>query len=323
MPGMELDATIRQEFPIYPGITGVLEGGLGGFANFGFGFDNNGLLDWADHDFRLAESARVFDGFYIADKHLDDNGNLVDLPELGLSATMGAGGGLNAAFVRADVIGGLNAGATFDLIGDGEISDPNSYTGRIRAAEIANKLSTNPLDLFQLAGDLSAFLSAQVQLGIDLGFTQQWNTVWREELARIPIFQFGVGGSYGSGTASNGTLVGGGIYFDGDVDLKLDDDEPFTSIDSAGNFILPRIDHNKYDSNQDGSISPDEGYLITDGGTDTSTGLESKILPRVCRSDKSGQSMVTPVSTVQVFLKELGSSQPSKSMSKNSSFGKL
>ena len=237
MPGMELDASIRQEFPIYPGITGVLEGGLGGFANFGFGFDNNGLLDWADHDFRLAESARVFDGFYIADKHLDDNGNLVDLPELGLSATMGAGGGLNAAFVRADVIGGLNAGATFDLIGDGEISDPNSYTGRIRAAEIANKLSTNPLDLFQLAGDLSAFLSAQVQLGIDLGFTQQWNTVWREELARIPIFQFGVGGSYGSGTASNGTLVGGEIYFDGDVDLKLDDDEPFTHR-QCWNFIL-------------------------------------------------------------------------------------
>ena len=123
----------------------------------------------------MAESARVFDGFYIADKHLDDNGNLVDLPELGLSATMGAGGGLNAAFVRADVIGGLNAGATFDLV-EMEKSLIQA-TGRIRAAEIANKLSTNPLDLFQLAGDLSAFLSAQVQLGIDLGFTQQWNTV--------------------------------------------------------------------------------------------------------------------------------------------------
>ena len=60
----------------------------------------------------MDDAWKVFNGFYVAD--WDENGN--DVPEFTLDAGMGAGMGLNAFVVRADMTGGINAAASLDLL---------------------------------------------------------------------------------------------------------------------------------------------------------------------------------------------------------------
>ena len=111
MPGMGMSAEIEKTFPVYPGIEGVIQGGFGVDAHIGFGFDTYGLSEWKDSDFELDDAWKVFNGFYVAD--WDKHGN--DIPEFTLDAGMGAGMGVNAVVVRADMTGGINAEASLDL----------------------------------------------------------------------------------------------------------------------------------------------------------------------------------------------------------------
>ena len=110
LPGMGMSAEISKDFPIYPGIDGVIEGGFGVDAAIEFGFDNSGLVEWSNDDFALDSSWKAFNGFYVADWH---DGK--DIPELTLDASMGAGLGVSAVVVSSDITGGLLAEASFDL----------------------------------------------------------------------------------------------------------------------------------------------------------------------------------------------------------------
>ena len=293
MPGMGMSSEIEESFPIYPGIEGIIEGGFGVDANIGFGFDTHGLNEWKQEGFRASDAWKVFNGFYVAD--LDSNGN--DVPEFSMDATMGAGLGLSALVVRADITGGLEAAASFDLLDEGEIAGTSD--GKIRGTEISDRIS-NPLDLFELVGSLSAYVQSKVQVGIDMGFYSIWDTVWKEKLAEIPLFEFGIGGSYGSGTVSNGYLQGTTVFWDSNNNLTIDPHEPSTRSGDDAHYNL-RIDHRSFDRNRNGIIDPSEGKLIAFGGIDSSTGLPLEI-PFLA---PLGQ-MLTPLTTLHTLAVDEG-----------------
>ncbi len=288
MPGMGMSAELEKTFPVYPGIEGVIQGAFGVDAHIGFGFDTYGLNEWKDSDFELDDAWKVFNGFYVSD--WDENGK--DIPEFTLDASMGAGMGINAVVVRADMTGGINAGASLDLLDEGEIAGTSD--GKIRGEEITSRID-NPLSLFELVGDLTAALEAKVQVGIDLYFYSYWETVWQEKLATIPIFEFGVGGSYGSGTASNGYLDGSTVFFDHNFNGRIESLEPssITGEDAHYNF---RVDHQIFDVNQNGSIDLSEGWVMALGGNDSSTGLSLE-MPFVAPLGE----MLTPITTIHTL----------------------
>ncbi|MFL0770921.1 MAG: hypothetical protein AB8B36_13795, partial [Prochlorococcus sp.] len=250
MPEMGMSSEIEESFPIYSGVDGIIEGGFGVDATIGFGFDTSGLQEWMDEGFAADDFWKVFNGFYVNDR--DQVGN--DIPEFTLEASMGAGLGLSAVVVKSDITGGLSAEASLDLLDEGEIA--GTADGKIYGDEIISRID-NPLDLFELVGSLSAYLKAKVQIGIDMGFYSIWDTVWQDKLAEIPIFEFGVGGSYGSGTASSGYLSGSTVFFDANFNGRIDSLEPRTILGDDAHYNF-RIDHKTFDSNRNGKLDTAE-----------------------------------------------------------------
>ncbi|MBU6309981.1 MAG: hypothetical protein KJS77_09575 [Planctomycetes bacterium] len=285
MPGMGMSSEIDKTFPIYGGIEGVIEGGYEVEAHLGFGFDTYGLSQWRRDDFAAASSWKVFNGFYVAD--LDKNGK--DIPEFTMDASMGAGLGYSARVVRADITGGLEAAASLDLLDEGEIAGTSD--GKIRGREITDRIS-NPLSLFELSGELIAYVKSRVQIGVDLGFYSIWKTVWERRLAEIPLFKFGIGGRYGSGTASNGHLQGSTVFFDANFNGRIDSLEPVAVTDADGRYSL-NVDLRTFDSNRNGRIDDSEGRLVVFGGIDT-TMNRPLALPLVAPLG----AMVTPLTTI-------------------------
>ncbi|MCX5966535.1 MAG: PA14 domain-containing protein [Cyanobacteria bacterium] len=292
MPEMGMSSEIERSFPIYPGIEGIIEGGFGVDANLGFGFDSYGLNQWKQDGFKANDAWKVFDGFYVADWK---DGK--DIPEFSMEASMGAGLGLSALVVKSEITGGLEAAASFDLLDQGEIA--GTADGRIRGTEISSLIS-HPLDLFELVGNLSAYLKAKVQVGVDAGLFQTWDTVWQETLAEIPLFEFGVGGSYGTGSVSNGYVKGATVFWDGNQNLRLDSYEPSTITGADAGYSL-RIDHRSFDRNRNGTIDASEGNLVAFGGIDSSTGLALEV-PFLA---PLGQ-MVTPLTTLHTLAVATG-----------------
>ncbi|MFM7130384.1 MAG: hypothetical protein ACKO0V_13615, partial [bacterium] len=285
MPGMGMSSEIDKTFPIYGGIEGVIEGGYEVKAHLGFGFDTYGLNQWRRDNFASGDAWKVFNGFYVAD--LDSKGK--DIAEFTMDASMGAGLGYSARVVRADITGGLEAEASFDLLDEGEIAGTSD--GKIRGQEITDRIS-NPLNLFELTGELVAYVKSRVQIGIDMGFYSIWDTVWERRLAEIPIFKFGIGGRYGSGTVSNGHLAGTTVFFDANFNGRIDAMEPVTVSDADGQYSL-EVDLRRYDTNHNGRIDNDEGRLMIFGGTDTSMDMPLK-LPFLAPLG----TMVTPLTTL-------------------------
>ena len=296
MPNMGMTSVIDKYFPIYAGIEGVIEGGYEVKAHLGFGFDTYGLSQWRRDDFAPGDSWKVFNGFYVAD--LDKNGR--DVPEFSMDASMGAGLGFNARVVRADITGGLAAAARMDLLDEGEIAGTSD--GKIRGQEITSRIS-NPLSLFELSGELTAYLKARVKIGIDVGLFSIWKTVWEKKLAEIPIFKFGIGGRYGSGTVSNGHLSGTTIFFDANFNGRIDSLEPVAISDAYGQFDL-EVDLRTFDTNRNGRIDDQEGRLVVFGGVDTTINMPLA-LPFVAPLG----SMVTPLTTIYSLSRESGVSQ--------------
>ena len=256
LPSLALSAEVDQDFPIWGAVEGVIEGGLSTDTNFEFGFDSSGLEAWAETGFKASDFGKVFDGFYVVDS---------DGPEFKLDATMGAGLDLNAVIVDASIVGGLEAGASLDLIDQGEISGTGD--GKIYADQLLAGFS-NPSSLFNVVGDLAAFLQAKVRVGFHLGFIKFMRTVWEQNLAEVPIFEFDVGGTSSNGTASNGHLVGTNIFLDGNRNGSPDAYEPSTVTGDDASFLL-KADHNSFDRNNNGQVDADEGRLIAHGGTDS------------------------------------------------------
>ena len=304
LPKLELSAEVDQDFPIWGGVEGVIEGGLSTDTNFEFGFDSSGLEAWAQTGFKDSDFGKVFDGFYVVDS---------DGPEFKLDATMGAGLDLNAVIVDASIVGGLEAGASLDLIDQGEISGTSD--GKIYADELLAGFS-NPSSLFNVVGDLAAFLQAKVRVGFHLGFIKFMRTVWEQNLAEVPIFEFDVGGTSSNGTASNGHLVGTNIFLDGNRNGSPDAYEPSTVTGDDASFLL-KADHNSFDLNNNGQVDADEGRLIAHGGIDSSSD-QPLLIPLIA---PVGSEMITPLTSLAQAALEQGQSADDSKRWINEAFG--
>ena len=67
IPELDIEFGIEQEFPIFGSIKGLLEGGFSLYSDLVVGYDTNGISQWSETDFELAESYKIMDGFYLSD----------------------------------------------------------------------------------------------------------------------------------------------------------------------------------------------------------------------------------------------------------------
>lgn len=198
LPSPGLDFNIEESFDIVSNLVdGLFLGDLHLGASLGFGFDTYGLKEWRDSGFKSSDAWKVVDGFYFNDIHDGTR----DLPEFTFSASVAAGLGLVMGLVRSDIIGGLLGTASFNLLDHPDASGHIDY--RIRPSDFMGS-QQELLSLFQLDGEISAYLDARVDVGVDLGFVDSWTKVWEDTLSTYKIFGFDY---------SNGQLAtSGGVY---------------------------------------------------------------------------------------------------------------
>jgi Ca2+-binding RTX toxin-like protein len=141
----------HESFPVL-GPVGITFGGLIGFeAEFGFGYDSQGLFDY--HAGGGTDSSLLANGFYAMS--LDEEGN----PLTGISLTAGVSAGVEINFFVASAGVEGRIGATIGLYLDDQLGDEG---GRIRADDFAS----NPIDdWFYASGRLWAGVSAYLRVG--------------------------------------------------------------------------------------------------------------------------------------------------------------
>ncbi len=214
VPELDLGFTIQKSFPIFLGINGVLKGEFNVYSDLVFGFDTVGLRKWQETGFAAADSYLIFDGFYLSDV---DPVTGEDVDELTLDATIAVGAELNAVVATVEALGGINGTAGLDLIDVGEFSGESD--GKIRGSEVISRI-TRPLELFQIAGKVDAFLEIAVKVGINLGFWSIQTTVFEQELARVTLFEFSLGGG-APATASSGLTQSVAVVSSEPVDFEV------------------------------------------------------------------------------------------------------
>lgn len=260
MPGMSASLSPSQTFNLYPAplIQGTIGGEFGAEAFITLGFDTSGFSAWADTGFALDQSWRAFDGFFVDD--WDSNGN--DRDEVTVSADLGVDVSASIALAKASAGGGVSANMGFDLIDSGQFNGTSD--GKLRASEIFSRIS-NPLNLFELTGDLSAYLDGSVKVGVDLGFYKKWWTVWSEQFD-FDLFSFSLSGS---GSSSNGPIQDATVFFDANSNGRIDASESATTTLANGTYADLKLDLRAIDTNRNGLIDAEEGRLVAFGGTDT------------------------------------------------------
>ena len=285
IPDFAFDFNIQQNFPIFGPISGLLEGSFSAKTDLSVGYDTYGIEQWQKSDFSLEDAYKVLDGFYLSD--LDKNG--YDKDEFSMRARIAAGAGIDVFLLSAFVKGGLDAYVGFDLNDVGE--QTGTSDGKVRGSEIISRLDT-PLELFELYGDLSAFLNITVKaLGIN---------VFNQDFARFKIAEFSIGANGISGSVGNAPQIGSLVYWDVNFNSKFDGNEPFTFTDGNGNYILEIPE--EYDLNRNGTFDNDEGQIVAEGGIDTTTGLTVKT-KLIASADSA---MVTPLTTLKSTLIQQG-----------------
>jgi Ca2+-binding RTX toxin-like protein len=184
VPDFDFKAGISGSFRIPPvPILKVSFGGeIGAKLNLGFGYDSTGIQQWASGGYQSSNVEKIFDGFYI-----DDNRNGAnDLAELQVIGTLKAGVGADVIIAEGEVNGGIQATVNIDLEDQGESGkNLGSSDGRIRPSEFISILKDNPGCLFEIGGQLDAFLGYYVRVG--------WPPLgkeWEGELARTTLANF-------------------------------------------------------------------------------------------------------------------------------------
>jgi len=157
MKPLELGTVYESPFISIFGPLGARFGaGLGATIDFDFGFDTYGIRKFIDSDF--VNPMLVFAGFFV------DDGNH---PELQITGELYAKAELNLGIAYGGIKGGLEATVNFDLY------DPDR-DGKVRVDEMLNSIefaNYNPLAIFDISGDVVAFLEWYV--GVDL-FIGSW-----------------------------------------------------------------------------------------------------------------------------------------------------
>ena len=217
-----------------------------------------------------------------------------DVDELTLDATIAAGVSASAVVAKATVKGGVTGTAALDITDGGELTGTSD--GKLRGSEVLDADSL--LDLFALSGALEAFLEASVKVGVDLGFYEIMKTVWSERFSTT-LFEFELGSS--GATASQYYIDGATVFFDANLDGEQQEGEPTAITDAYGRYNLD-VPLLFFDTNDNGEIDPEEGQVVSQGGIDTSTGLEVDSVLGCAY----GTQMLTPLTTLKQSLIEDG-----------------
>jgi hypothetical protein len=309
LPALDFKFEIDKQFPIYSipvvnvGVNGSFGGSFEAKSNLGFGFDTYGLYKWKESGF--SDASKIFDSFYVSDRQNAD-GTGPDVPELKLKGSLSVGGSVNAAVARAILTGGVEANANVDLLDVGEDwSKGTSGDGKIRGSEITSRIS-NPLDLFEINGDVKAALDFKAQYGFSVNLLfktiQHWNTAFETRLGEIKIADFRLGNSSTRRSRAIDPYISGGLaFFDADLDGVLSENEPFAFTNPDGSFEL-NIELETFDTNQNGTIDFTEGKIVLSNGVDVSTYLPLETpLTSIPESE-----VVTPLTTMISALVDTG-----------------
>ena len=296
MPKLGFDFNVEQKFPIWGPFKGLLEGKFSASANLGFGYDSYGLSEWKNSNFAAGSADKLLDGFYVSDRQNAD-GTGPDVDELSLNASIAAGFGLDVIIADGYLKGGIEGKVGIDLIDIGEFQPKQGGDGKIRASEIASRIS-KPSELFDVRGQVNAFLGAKVRVKI-------WpfkKTVYDKNFATFELANFSLGPSASTrGRAINGYITGGTVFFDGNFNGVKDDSEPFSITNEDGSFDLD-VSLDKFDKNNSGDLEPAEGRIAIIDGINTSTDLLQET-PLFATPDAV---VVTPLTTLMTELVEQG-----------------
>jgi Ca2+-binding RTX toxin-like protein len=186
LPSLALNVGVTKSFPVFPGLNARIGGNISVTSALSFGFDTTGIEKWSDEDFAFSDLDLLFDGFYFGDFDADGN----ERPELTLSAGLRAGASVGVSgLVEAGVEGGIEATVNFDLA---DIPDPITMQGdgRLYFDELAQRFAQGPECLFELDGQVRAFLEAFFWIGIDAGFFEITIFEARERFVDVILAQF-------------------------------------------------------------------------------------------------------------------------------------
>jgi Ca2+-binding RTX toxin-like protein len=151
LPTFKFSFNWSKEFDFFIGPVPVevtISAGFSVAINLAFGFDTSGIERFlSDHN-----PLEIFDGLYI-----DDTLG----PQLTFTADFELQAGIDLVLVQAGLGGELTATIAFQL------HDP-SGTGKIHASVLLEELINNPLDLFDISGELDLKIFAWYWVGIDV-----------------------------------------------------------------------------------------------------------------------------------------------------------
>ncbi|MEG3987650.1 calcium-binding protein [Microcoleus sp. S28C3] len=305
MPKLGFDFNIQKDFPIWGPIYGLVEGKFGASARLGFGYDTYGLNQWKNSNFAAGSASKVLDGFYVSDRENAD-GTGPDVDELSLDASIAVGAGIDAKIAKGDVKGGIQGKVGIDLIDIGEFQPKQGGDGKIRASEIASRIS-KPWELFDVTGQVNAFLGATVKL-ISVKFCEKdilgvtvpypcdidYKTVYDNNIATFELASFSLGPSSSTrGKAINSYMTGATVFFDGNFNGVKDENEPFTISNADGSFNLD-VSLPDFDKNNSGELESDEGRLVVADGISTATYLPQQ----TALTATPDATVVTPLTTL-------------------------
>ena len=163
LPRFMLDFKWEVSFPIYPPLYGVVTAGIGLNIDLAFGYDTQGIMDFAEGDFQ--NPLDLLSGFFISDTDIPDGSFGVDVPELVFKGTIGVGAELNAGIASAGVNANIILTVNFDLY------DPN-HDGKVRISELVSTFlfearngnpALAPIAIFDVFGDVSFQLTAFIK----------------------------------------------------------------------------------------------------------------------------------------------------------------
>ena len=176
----------RKSFPIIGPLCADVGFSFGVDIDLCFGYDTYGIARWAESNYE--NYGALIDGFFVADWDLKSG---EDVAEVVFHSGVVAGASLCGRF-------GVNVGLNLNVNLD--FKDPND-DGKIRLGEMAEMLSLNPLDTF----DVSASISARAYAYLDVVFYRKEWTLWSS--GAFELFNTASGSKVNLATHSDENLI--------------------------------------------------------------------------------------------------------------------
>ena len=176
----------RKSFPIIGPLCADVGFSFGVDIDLCFGYDTYGIARWAESNYE--NYGALIDGFFVADWDLKTG---EDVAEVVFHSGVVAGASLCGRF-------GVNVGLNLNVNLD--FKDPND-DGKIRLGEMAEMLSLNPLDTF----DVSASISARAYAYLDVVFYRKEWTLWSS--GAFELFNTASGSKVNLATHSDENLI--------------------------------------------------------------------------------------------------------------------